>query len=518
MPYDVVIVGAGSAGCLLAERLSADPARRVMLLEAGGRDNKLEVRIPAAFYKLFKSKVDWAFSTEPQAHLDGRRLFVPRGKMLGGSSSINAMIYIRGHRKDYDGWAVAAGPEWSYDAVLPFFRKSEGHERGGDAHHGAGGPLNVADLRLVNPLTYAFLEAAESLGIPRNDDFNGTGQEGVGCYQVTQKNGGRWSAADAFLRPALSRPNLQVETGAQTTRVLFDGRRATGVEYVRNGRSRHVAAGQVILSAGAIGSPQLLMLSGIGPADELARHRIAVVADSPGVGGNLQDHAVCGVATASTQPVSLDTAETIGNLLRFLLKRQGPLTSNVAEAGGFVRTRPELDAPDLQFHFAPCWFVDHGFVKPPGSGYSVGATLITPKSRGRITLRSSDPYAAPMIDGNFFSEDDDMTTMLAGIRLSRRIARAAAFDAWRGGEYLPGDGAQSDDELRAHVRATCEMLYHPAGTCRMGSDEASVVDPHLRVRGVDNLSVIDASVMPTIVRGNTNAPTMMIAERAISWL
>jgi choline dehydrogenase len=496
--YDLIIAGAGSAGCVLANRLSADGKRRVLLLEAGGKDSKLEVRIPAAFSKLFKSKVDWAFSTEPQPHLNNRRLFVPRGRLLGGSSSINAMIYIRGHRRDYDEWGRLAGSVWSWDSVSPYFH--------------ASAELSVDDLRCVNPLTRIYIEAAESIGIKRNDDFNGAVQEGAGMYRVTQKNGRRWSTADAFLRPALSRPNLTLRTNAPLARVTFDGTRASGVELTSGER---IAAGEVILAAGSIGSPHLLMLSGVGPADALGEYGIDVVADSPDVGANLQDHPICGITLHSKKRITLDIAETIPNFLRWLFLHNGPLTSNVAEGAGFVRTRDDLDAPDIQLLFAPAWFVDHGFTRPPGCGFSIGATLLTPKSRGRITLRSNNPLDAPAIDGNFFSDPADMTTMLRGMQICRDIIRAKAFDEFRGAELMPGDDVV---DMTEHVRNTCEMLYHPVGTCRMGSDDASVVDPQLRVRGVERLRVIDASVMPVIVRGNTNAPTIMIAERAAGWV
>jgi len=484
--------------------------RRVLLLEAGPRDRKLEIRIPAAFYKLFKTSYDWAFLTEREPHLGGRQLFIPRGRTLGGSSSINAMIYIRGNRADYAEWERLAGPNWSWNRVAEAFARVEGthDDAGRDAH------ITVSDLCEVNPLSRAFVDAAVEIGIPRNSDFNGDGQDGVGFYRVTQRDGRRWSAADAFLRPASSRPNLLVESNARALRVLFQQKRATGVEYEQRGRISTAQGSEVILAGGAINSPQLLLLSGVGPASELRRLGIDVVADRREVGENLQDHPVAGVIHHSTQQCSLDSAETIGNLLRWIFRRRGPLTSNVAEAGGFVRTENGLAGPDLQFHFAPCWFVDHGLTRPKGNGFSIGATLITPHSRGRVRLRSAGAGELPIIEGNYLSDPRDLDRLLYGVRLCRRVAASPAFTPFRGAEFLPGAGIDSDAALSEAVRQRVEMLYHPVGTCRMGSDEQSVVDPQLRVRGVDNLRVVDASVMPVIPRGNTNAPTMMLAQRA----
>lgn len=512
--FDFIIVGAGTAGCVLAARLSADPNRRVLLLEAGGGDRHPHIRIPAAFSKLFKTKRDWAYSTEPERELDGRRLYIPRGRMLGGSSSMNAMIYIRGNRADYDGWSESGCPGWSYDEILPLFLESENQEWGASAFHGAGGPLDVADLRSPNPLTLAFLDAAVEKGYSRNSDFNGASQEGVGLYQVTQRNGARWSAARAWLAPSMRRANLRVQTGALSTRVLCSAGRAIGVEYQRNGRIQRVMAdSEVILSGGAINSPHLLLLSGIGAADDVRSAGLEVTSDLPGVGRNLQDHPVAGMMWSSTQPVSLASAESIANAARFLFLRRGPLTSNVAEAGGFLRLTDELDAPNLQFHFAPVYFQEHGFVRPEGHGYSLGATLISSRSRGRVRLRTGDPSDHPIIEGNYFHDGRDMSDILEGLRRVREIGEADAFARYRGHEVLPGSDARSTSELEEHVRKTAEMIYHPVGTCRMGADEMSVVDPQLRVRGVEGLRVVDASIMPVIVRGNTNAATVMIAEK-----
>jgi choline dehydrogenase len=512
---DYVIVGAGSAGCVLAARLSADPGVRVVLLEAGGPDTRREIRIPAAFSRLFKTDFDWAYETEPQARLDGRRLYWPRGKGVGGSGSMNAMLYVRGHRDDYDGWAKADNPGWGYWDVLPYFRRAERQARGASEYHGDDGPQRVADQRSVNPLSRAFVEAGVECGFPHNPDFNGAQQDGVGLYQVTQHRGARWSAADAYLRPALTRPNLTVITGAHVTRVRFEGTRAVGVDYVAGAQARTARAErEVILSGGAINSPQVLLLSGVGPADDLRGLGIEVVSDLPGVGANLQDHLATGVAFACPRAISLANAETLRGLLGYLLLRRGPLTSCIAEAGGFVRTRPELARPDLQFHFAPVYFIDHGFARPPGHGFTVGPTLLRPGARGRVSLRSADPLVPPAIQANYLAGERDLATLVAGVRLARRLAHARAFDPFRGAEILPGAAAADDAAIAAHVRATAQTLYHPVGTCRMGADARAVVDARLRVHGVEGLRVVDASIMPTIVGGNTNAPTIMIAEKA----
>lgn len=510
--YEYIIVGAGSAGCLLAERLSADPGVEVLLLEAGGSDRGADVQVPAAFSKLFKTARDWAFHTAPEPFADDRQLYVPRGKMLGGSSSMNAMIYIRGNRLDYDTWAKLGCIGWSYDDLLPHFKEIENQERGSSEFHGVGGPLNVADLREINPLSELFVEAAVASGLPDNGDFNGASQEGFGFYQVTQKNGARWSAADAFLRPALRRRNLTVRTGALCERICFDGTTALGVEY--SWRGKHVesyANREVILSAGAILSPHLLMLSGIGPAAELESVGIEPVLDLPGVGANLQDHPVVPVIYHATSPVSLDQADTFWNKARYLLRRSGPLTSNLAEAGGFV-SLDGGEAPDIQFHFAPAFFVDHGLVRPEGNGFSVGPTLLTPQSRGRVSLLSADPLAPPSILGNLLEDDGDIERLVEGIELAREILERPEFDEHRSKPMQPVHGLDRA-ALANYVRATVELLYHPVGTCAMGLDPMSVVDPELRVHGLDRLRVVDASIMPLVPRGNTNAPTLAVAEK-----
>jgi len=512
--YDYVLVGAGSAGCVLAARLTEDPDVRVLVLEAGGSDRRDEITIPAAIVRNFKTARDWAFTTEPQKHLRGRGLYWPRGKVLGGSSSINAMIYIRGNRSDYDGWRDLGNPGWGFDDVLPFFKRSENQERGASTHHGVGGPLDVADQRSPHRFSRAFVEACVQAGIARTADFNGAEQDGCGLYQVTQRRGRRHSAAGAFLHPAMSRPNLTVETGAHAQRVLFEGRRAVGVAYRQAGRTHEArAAIEVVLCGGAVNSPQLLLLSGVGPARHLREHDLDVVADLPGVGENLQDHPVIGVHQHSPHSSLID-AEKPQYLVDYLVRGRGPLTSNVGEGGAFIRTRAGREAPDVQYHFAPAIYYNHGLREAPGHGFTLGATLVSVESRGRIRLRSADPRWAPVIQPNYLEAEADMEALLAGLKRGRELIAQAAFASLRGAEYLPGPGVTTDDELRDYIRAEAETLYHPVGTCRMGTDDLAVVDPELRVHQVEGLRVVDASVMPTVPRGNTNAPTIMIAERA----
>jgi choline dehydrogenase len=514
--FDYIVVGGGSAGCAVAARLSEESSVRVLLLEAGGADRHPFIHVPAAFSRLFKTAVDWQLSTEPQEHLKQRRLYWPRGKVLGGSSSINAMIYVRGHRHDYDDWQALGNDSWSFADVLPYFKKCENHERGASEYHGVGGPLNVAELTAPNPLSRAFLEACAQVGLSLNDDFNGPHQEGVGFNPVNQKAGRRVSAAGAYLRPARGRGNLTVVTGAHATRVLMEGNRAVGVEYVRRGRLQQArTGGEVVLCGGAVHSPHLLLLSGIGPKNDLELLNIPVAVDLPGVGRNLQDHVIHGVSYACTKPVALDRAATVWNLLRAWFWGKGPLTSNIAEAGGFVRSEAELERPDLQLYFAPVSFIEHGFVRPPGYGFSLGVCLLRPRSRGEITLRSRDPLQPPCVQPRYLEDAADVTPLIEGLRLARRIVRASAFDPFRGTERLPGSHVIAEEELVADLRARLETLYHPAGTCKMGKDGLAVVNPRLQVHGTRGLRVVDASIMPTLIGGNTNAPVLMIAEKAV---
>jgi len=498
--YDYIIVGAGSAGCVLASRLTEDPQTTVLLLEAGDSDSaRPDIRIPVAFTTHFHTPYDWAYTTEAEPYLLGRKMFWPRGKVLGGCSSINAMIYIRGNCSDYDAWEAAGNPGWGYTHVLPFFKKAENQERGPSAYHGVGGPLNVADLRYTNPLTRAFVEAGEELGIPENQDFNGEIQEGVGLYQVTQKAGVRWSAADAYLHPVQKRPNLTVCTNAQAMRIAIEQGFARGIVY-REGAEIKVARAEreVLICGGAINSPQLLMLSGLGPADHLASLDIAPLVDLPGVGQNLQDHLSTGVMYQATQPIML------------------PPYSNIAEAGGFMYLREDAPAPDIQFIFTPAFFSNHSTSHLPGNGFTIGSILLRPRSRGHICLQSNDPLLPPGIQANYLSEEEDLDILVEAQRVNIELAHTRAFDPFRG-EALSDDAEDlSDEELAQMIRENAETLYHPVGTCKMGpaNDSMAVVDSQLHVYGVQGLRVIDASIMPTIVSGNTNAPTIMIAEKA----
>jgi len=520
--FDYIIVGAGSAGCLLAERLSANPNTQVCLLEAGPADRSPLIHMPLGIALLSKSKtLNWAFQTQPQANLNGRRLFWPRGKTLGGSSSINAMVYIRGHRDDYDAWGQAVDPIWSYDNVLPLFKAMESNHRfGDDAFHGGQGELHVSDLQTHNPLSDAFVEAGEQAGFPRAVDFNGQTQEGVGPYQVTQYKGRRWSSARAFLSKAIGRPNLQIITGARATRVIMEDRKAVGVTYSAGGKLVDVRTrGEVILSGGSVNSPQLLMLSGIGDAEELKAFGIPVVVDLPAVGKNLQDHLDITLLHLANDRSSIGIAvsfipRAVAGAFSYGLRGSGFLTSNVAEAGGFVKSKPSLDRPNLQFHFLPTLLRDHGRVTSFGYGYTLHICDLMPKSRGRIGLASADPLEDPFIDPAYLSAPEDMQTMIEAVKIGRKILSAPAMAAFSKTEVEPGPSAQSDADIAADIRRRAETIYHPVGTCRMGRDPESVVDPALRVRGVQGLRVVDASVMPTLVAGNTNAPTMMIAERA----
>ncbi|MET8243734.1 FAD-dependent oxidoreductase [Streptomyces sp. NPDC005202] len=506
--YDYVIVGAGSAGCVLAARLTEDPGVRVLLLEAGPSDDAQEIRVPAAFGKLFRTKYDWDYLSEPEPGLDGRRRYLPRGRMLGGSSSMNAMIYIRGNRLDYDSWAAAGAKGWSWDDVLPYFLRSEDYHGGASAWHATGGPLTVSEGRSRSPLMAAYVAAAQEAGHPFNQDFNGPEQDGVGYYDLTQRNGLRCSTAVAYLRPAMERPNLQVLTGVQCTGLLFDGDRATGVEVDRGSvLEQFHAEREVILSAGAYNSPHLLMLSGIGVASGLEAHGIRPRVDLP-VGENLQDHPHVALLQL-TDTESLLTAETPKNLALLESRGHGPLTSNVGEAGGFFRTAEGLDAPDVQIHAVPVMFHQEGLGAATDHAFHLGAVLLAPTSRGKVSLRSAIPSAKPRILHHYLATEEDRATVVRALRLLLDIAARPSLRAHRRADYrVPR--SDSDADLLDFAQHDLQTLYHPAGTCAIGP----VVDPELRVHGVTGLRVVDASVMPTVVRGNTNAPTIMIAEKA----
>ncbi|MGP4021239.1 GMC family oxidoreductase [Saccharopolyspora sp. 5N708] len=506
--YDYVIVGAGSAGCVLAARLSEDPEVTVALVEAGSADTAPEIHIPAAFSTLFKTTWDWDFDSECEPELGRRRAYLPRGKMLGGSSSMNAMVYIRGNSDDYDNWAAQGAQGWSYKDVLPYFIRAENNERGADEYHGAGGPQHVSDSRSLSPVVDVFLESAIEAGYQHNPDFNGAAQLGVGRYQVTQHNGMRWSTADGYLRPALDRQNLTVITQALAHRVVFDGQRAIGVE-ISEGHDVTVlrAEREVVLSAGAYGSPHLLLLSGVGPAADVSSFGIPVVADLP-VGRGLQDHLLCATNYLTDQE-SLRTAASAENLALLQQAGRGPLTCNVDEGGGFIETRPGLVGPDVQLHSGPVLFFDEGLAAPAVDGTVIAVSTLNPESRGHVRLRSASPDAAPRIQHNYLQTEADRQSLIGGLRAAMEIAAQPAMSKVITGNFDVPE-SDSDADLLAFARQKSQTQYHPTSTCAIGS----VVDPDLRVLGVEGLRVVDASVMPSIVHGNTNAPTIMIAERA----
>ncbi|RJF87740.1 choline dehydrogenase [Oleomonas cavernae] len=519
--FDYVIVGAGSAGCVLAHRLSADPTVKVALLEAGSRDWNPFIHMPTGMKVLVGGKsVNWHFETEPQQHMGGRRLFWPRGKVLGGSSAINGMVYIRGHRSDYDSWAQSGCRGWSWDEVLPYFTRSEHNERLSDQFHGQGGPLNVQDFAQPNPLVDVFIKAGVEAGLPHTPDFNdGEHLQGVGTYQRTCKNNRRWSTARAFLGASEGRTNLTVITKAQATRVITKAGRATGVEIMRAGKREVIGASrEVILAGGAVNSPQLLLLSGIGPANDLHGLGIPVVQDLPGVGRNLQDHLGIGLYYECPAKVSYDELMTpwgqISTLARYWFTRKGAGASHGFESGGYASSRPGLEAPDLQFFYLSSLAVDHGRQHLGGKGSQLDFYPVRPSSRGHIGLHSADPLAHPLIQPNYLEAADDLEVMVESILIGREIFAAKAFDGYRGREVRPGPDCSSREAIRTYIRTKAETAYHPVGTARMGTDPMAVVSPDLKVHGLDGLRVVDASIMPTVVSGNTNAPTIMIAEKA----
>ncbi len=509
--YDYVIVGAGSAGCVLAARLSEDPDVSVLLLEAGPPDVNENIHVPLGYLKLGATEVDWDYHSAPEAACSGRRIPLPRGRVLGGSSSINAMVYIRGNRRDYDDWGVAG---WSWEDLLPYFIKAEDNERGASRWHGAGGPLPVSDERSGNAISHAFVDAGAEAGLARNEDFNGAEQDGVGLYQVTQRGGMRASTAVAYLHPAMERDNLTVMPYMQVQRLIFEGTRAVGVQASQLGQIQDLRADrEVILCGGTYNSPQLLMLSGVGPAEHLQLREIEVLLDRPSVGENLSDHPATQLVWTTPEPVSLLLALEPAALAEYEATQTGPFASNLAEAGGFARVETDALAPDVQFHVAPVHIVDEGMRDPEGHGVWVSPCVLTPESRGSVRLASSDPTAKPIVHNDFYSTARDMDRMIAGLSLAMDICGQPAMRPYCAEPFTTPAGDDLE-AMRAHVARTTFAIYHPVGTCRMGADDDAVVDEQLRVNGVQGLRVVDASVMPVVPRGNTNAPTIAVAERA----
>ncbi|MDP2295907.1 MAG: choline dehydrogenase [Pseudolabrys sp.] len=518
--FDYIVVGAGSAGCVLANRLTASGRHRVLLLEAGGKDSNVWIHIPLGYGKLFtNAKYNWLYKSEPEPELNNREIIQPRGKVLGGSSSINGLLYVRGQPQDFDHWRQLGNTGWGFDDVLPYFRKSEDQQRGADDLHGAGGPLAVSDVSEPHPLCEAFIDAAEQAGFPRNDDFNGRDQEGAGYFQLTARNGRRRSTAATFLKLARKRANLTIATGALATRILFEGRRATGIEYRQDGTLRTAkAAIEVIVAGGAFNSPQLLQLSGVGPAEHLRALGIPVIADRPGVGSDLQDHFQVRMQFRCTEPITMNDVvnswhRRIGAGLRYGLSRKGILTIGAGYAGAFLRTRPELETPDVQLHFIIFSAGSLGGSLHPFPGFTVSVCQLRPESRGFVRIKSNDPAEAPAIQPRYLSRPFDVGTILDGIKLQRKIMSQPAMQHYIAEERTPGADCTSDADLLAYARETGTTIFHPTSTCRMGADPTAVVDDRLRVHGIGGLRVIDASIMPTVVSGNTNAAVVMIAEK-----
>jgi len=519
--FDFIVVGAGSAGCVLANRLTASGRHRVLLLEAGGNDNYFWVHVPLGYGKLFTdARVNWLFQSAPEPELDNRSIAQPRGKVLGGSSSINGLLYVRGQRQDYDHWRQLGNVGWSYDDVLPYFKRSEAQQRGADEFHGGDGPLTVSDQVEPHEICEAFIKSAQQAGIPRNDDFNGAQQEGAGYFQTTMRNGRRWSTSQAYLKPARQRSNLTVATRALTTRILIENGAAVGVEYRQDGRLVTARArGEVLLSAGAFGSPQILQLSGLGPAALLRQHGIAVVRDIPGIGADLQDHLQARMLYRVTRPITLNDVvnrwdRKLRAGMRYFLSRKGPLAIPAGYAGGFFRTDPRLETPDVQCHLLLFSADKPGGNLHPFPGMTASICQLRPESRGTVRIKSADAAEAPEIRPNYLSTETDKRTMVEGLKLLRRIMGGSALQPYIEAESDPGPACASDADLLAFVRRRGTTIFHPTSTCRMGIDELAVVDPELRVRGIANLRVVDCSAMPSLVSGNTNAGAIMIGEKA----